>query len=172
MGVEVPGNVTYVAIDFETTSLADGLGAGGVAADQVTFFSWPGVLVYLDGAEVDAVLRTGARMAAMGEPWKTRLEPEELFDRLRRAGLTDIRPASWCRDRPTPRPAAARRRPGHDPDPVPVEGLCRVDLRGAAPPRSIGSLPPSRVRSQVSPTRPTPKRSCASRWVIVKPARS
>lgn len=113
--VEVPGNVTYVAIDFEIMSLADGLAAGGVALDQVTFFSWLGVLVYLDEAAADAVLRTvaghpkgseivltfsppdrdgsgarmAARVAAMGEPWKTRLEPEEVLHRLGHAGLTD-----------------------------------------------------------------------------------
>lgn len=114
-GVEVPANVSFVAIDFETTSLADGLAVGGIARDQVTFFSWLGVLVYLDEAAVDAVLRTvaafakgseislsfsppdkdgsasalAARTAALGEPWKTRLEPDILLAKLRTAGFTE-----------------------------------------------------------------------------------
>lgn len=114
-GVVVPDNVSFVAIDFEHTSLADGLAQGGVRADQVTFFSWLGVLVYLDEAAVDAVLRTVAgfargseivftfsppdpdrevgaverRAAAVGEPWKTRLEPATVLDKLRAAGFTE-----------------------------------------------------------------------------------
>jgi methyltransferase (TIGR00027 family) len=114
-GIAVPANVTYVAVDFETTPLADGLAAGGVARDQVTFFSWLGVLVYLEEAAVDAVLRTvavyprgseivltfsppdsdgaasrmAAHVAAMGEPWKTRLEPEVLLAKLRAAGFSE-----------------------------------------------------------------------------------
>ena len=114
-GVDVPANLSFVAIDFETTSLADGLAAGGLVRDQVTFFSWLGVVVYLDEAAVDAVLRTvatfakgseisltfsppdrdgaaaglAARTAALGEPWKTRLEPEVLLAKLRASGFSE-----------------------------------------------------------------------------------
>lgn len=114
-GVDVPANLSFVAIDFETTSLADGLAAGGLARDQVTFFSWLGVVVYLDEAAVDAVLRTvatfakgseisltfsppdkdgsaaglAARTAALGEPWKTRLEPDVLLAKLRASGFSE-----------------------------------------------------------------------------------
>ena len=113
--IEVPANVTFVPVDFETTALTDGLAAGGVALDRAAFFSWLGVLVYLNGAAIEAVFRAFAglpagseivltfsppdrdgaasglarRAAAMGEPWKTRLEPAELLARLGRAGFSD-----------------------------------------------------------------------------------
>ncbi|MGH7531702.1 MAG: class I SAM-dependent methyltransferase [Gemmatimonadales bacterium] len=113
--IEVPGNVTFVPIDFETTPLLSGLAAGGIALDRPTFFSWLGVLVYLEQAAIDAVFdavarfpsgseivftfsppdRDGAasglarRAALMGEPWKTRLEPDVLLAQLRRAGFSE-----------------------------------------------------------------------------------
>lgn len=141
--VPVPANVTYVAIDFETTSLADGLVAGGVARDRVTCFSWLGVLVYLEEGAVDGVLRTvagyppgseivltfsppdadgaasrmAARVAAMGEPWKTRLEPDALLGKLRDAGFSesglvsaDELGARYFRDRTDGLPAPTRER--------------------------------------------------------------
>ncbi|MGB7211306.1 MAG: class I SAM-dependent methyltransferase [Gemmatimonadales bacterium] len=115
VGIEVPDNVTFVPIDFETTPLRAGLIAGGVALDRPTFFSWLGVLVYLEQAAIDAVFNTvthfpagseivftfsppdrdGAasglarRVALMGEPWKTRLETDALLAQLRRAGFSD-----------------------------------------------------------------------------------
>lgn len=114
-GIDVPGNVRFVPIDFETTPLRAGLVAGGVALDRPTFFSWLGVLVYLDQGAIDAVFDAVARLPAgseivftfsphdrdgaasglarrasrMGEPWKTRLEPDALLAQLRRAGFSD-----------------------------------------------------------------------------------
>lgn len=114
--VAVPANVTFVAVDFERTVLRDGLLRGGVSCDRPTFFSWLGVLVYLPPEAITAVLegvarfpggseivltfsppdRDGAasalaaRAAALGEPWRTRLEPDELRVQLLQAGFRDV----------------------------------------------------------------------------------
>ncbi|MFI5236016.1 MAG: class I SAM-dependent methyltransferase [Gemmatimonadales bacterium] len=114
-GIALPDNLTFVAIDFEKMSLAEGLAAGGVDLDQPAFFSWLGVLVYLTEEAIDAVFRAVAqfpkeseivltfsppdpdgvgrglatRVAAMGEPWRTRLEPEALVEKLRRSGFVE-----------------------------------------------------------------------------------
>jgi methyltransferase (TIGR00027 family) len=52
-GVAVPGDVTYVAIDFATDALGPTLGAAGLEAPA--FFAWLGVTPYL---ESDVVLTT------------------------------------------------------------------------------------------------------------------
>jgi len=116
-GIEVPSNVMFVPIDFERTSLADGLLAGGFHADQAAFFSWLGVMMYLDRAAIDAVFRYVASLppsseiafsfarprrffsletpialgaAALGEPWKSRFEPKTLAAILREHGFAAI----------------------------------------------------------------------------------
>ncbi|NNE58506.1 MAG: class I SAM-dependent methyltransferase [Hellea sp.] len=59
-GVDIPDNVSYVPFDFENTTLADALEAGGVSRDEITVFSWMGVQMYLTD---DAVKGTLAVMA-------------------------------------------------------------------------------------------------------------
>jgi methyltransferase (TIGR00027 family) len=46
-GIQTPENLTHVAIDFERESLADGLERNAFDPDQPTFFSWLGVMYYL-----------------------------------------------------------------------------------------------------------------------------
>jgi methyltransferase (TIGR00027 family) len=119
-GIDVAPNVRYAAIDFETTTLRDGLLAGGVDLTAPTFFSWLGVTMYLTEAAVDAVLRAVAAFAraseivftyarrehaerdpadgpsladvaaAMGEPWLSRFDDEELEHKLRSFGFSNI----------------------------------------------------------------------------------
>jgi methyltransferase (TIGR00027 family) len=119
-GIAAPANVTFAAIDFESTSLEEGLRRAGVDLEQPVFFSWLGVTVYLSAAAVDAVFRavaalppsseivftfsqpfTGAadesaltdmadRVARTGEPWITFYETEELIARLRHLGFTRV----------------------------------------------------------------------------------
>jgi O-methyltransferase involved in polyketide biosynthesis len=48
----VPDDVTFVAIDFATTSLADALRIDGPA-----FFSWLGVVPYLERDAIETTLR-------------------------------------------------------------------------------------------------------------------
>lgn len=45
---------------------------------------------HLDGDDLDVAVRSVARTAALGEPWKTRLLPQELLRRLTRLGFSDV----------------------------------------------------------------------------------
>ncbi len=114
-GVAVPDNVAYAAIDFETTSLGDGLLAAGVDPSAPAFFSWLGVMMYLTRQANDAVLRDVAsrpreseiaftfarprpadedalaeRVAELGEPFRTRIAPSDLHAALRALGFRDV----------------------------------------------------------------------------------
>ena len=55
-GIEVPGNVTYVGVDFERDSLAERLADAGFDAAQPAFFLWMGVAPYLTDEAVRATL--------------------------------------------------------------------------------------------------------------------
>jgi len=117
--LSVPANLTYVAIDFEAESLADGFRRGGIQLDQPTFFAWLGVTMYLTESAINAVLRTiltfpqsseivftfaqprclasagdGPTLAAMaasvGEPWVTYFEPEPLRATLLSLGFSSV----------------------------------------------------------------------------------
>jgi methyltransferase (TIGR00027 family) len=114
-GVAIPANVSYVAIDFAHTSLADGLAASEFALDAPAFFSWLGVMMYLDEGAIDAVLRfvaarpagselafsfahagaapnggAEARATAAGEPWLSRFEPDALARKLEEHGFSAV----------------------------------------------------------------------------------
>ena len=66
-GIAEPPNVVYAAIDFERTSLAEGLRGAGLDLDAPAFFSWLGVMVYLTRDAVDAVFRAVASMPPESE---------------------------------------------------------------------------------------------------------
>jgi methyltransferase (TIGR00027 family) len=55
-GIAAPTNLTFVPIDFETTSLKQALRTTGFASDRVTFCSWLGVTQYLTTAAIEATL--------------------------------------------------------------------------------------------------------------------
>ncbi|GAA1132130.1 class I SAM-dependent methyltransferase [Nocardioides aquiterrae] len=55
-GIEVPDNVTYVAVDFERDSLAERLADAGFDAAQPAFFLWLGVVPYLTDEAVRGTL--------------------------------------------------------------------------------------------------------------------
>lgn len=61
-GIDVPANVTYVAVDFERDGLAERLAAAGFDATQPAFFMWLGVVPYLSA---DAVFATLAVVASV-----------------------------------------------------------------------------------------------------------
>lgn len=114
-GIAIPDNVTFVAINFKHTSLADGFAASDFDTDRPAFFSWLGVMMYLDEGAIDAVLRYVAarpagselafsfasadpaasraaeeRATALGEPWLTRFEPAALEVKLRAHGFGSV----------------------------------------------------------------------------------
>jgi methyltransferase (TIGR00027 family) len=115
-GVTVPSNVTFIPVDFEREALAYALGSSQVDLARPAFFSWLGVMVYVEAAAADEVFRLVAsrpasseivftfapqpdpsegpsRLAALagavGEPWRTFVEPEELLRKLREWGFSE-----------------------------------------------------------------------------------
>ena len=60
--IEVPGSVSFVAVDFERETLADALDAAGLDRGQRSFFSWLGVVPYLTEQAVFSTLATIARL--------------------------------------------------------------------------------------------------------------
>lgn len=56
-GIEIPSNLTFVAIDFEKTSIADALAINGFLFDAPALCSWMGVTQYLTPDAIDATLR-------------------------------------------------------------------------------------------------------------------
>jgi methyltransferase (TIGR00027 family) len=112
-GIAEPANVVYAPVDFERTSLRDGLLDAGVDLDAPAFFSWLGVMVYLSREAIDTVFATiGAmppsteiaftfsqgrggdalsdRVAAIGEPLRTFVSVAELEALLRTHGFHEI----------------------------------------------------------------------------------
>jgi methyltransferase (TIGR00027 family) len=53
-GIDIPSSLTFVSIDFTTTALADALRASGFDDSQPAFFSWLGVVPYLERPEIEA----------------------------------------------------------------------------------------------------------------------
>jgi len=45
--IPIPGSLTFVPVDFEHQTLAEGLAAAGFDSSQQTFFTWLGVVPYL-----------------------------------------------------------------------------------------------------------------------------
>ncbi len=116
-GVAVPSNLVYAPVDFERESLLEGLARAGLDPAQPTFFSCLGVLMYLTEAAVgelfgflggfptssEVVLSfsppraplerpspTEERVAAVGEPFQTRLSEDALAAALQRAGFHGV----------------------------------------------------------------------------------
>lgn len=112
--IDIPRNVLHAAVDFERTSLAEGLALHGITPTVPTFFSWLGVTMYLTRAAIDATLRTVARYpegseivltfaqptehpshsesrsADIGERWLSHFTPDELRALLHACGFSAI----------------------------------------------------------------------------------
>ena len=112
-GMEIPGNLHFVPIDFESVSISDALSGGTFDPWSPCFISWLGVMVYLSMDAIDAVfdwlitLPAGSGMvltftrrrenspladkaAAMGEPWRTFFSPDELKEKLLQRGFSAV----------------------------------------------------------------------------------
>lgn len=62
--VELPANLTFVPLDFEHKTLAEGLAEAGVNAEEPTFFGWLGVVPYLTRDAFRSTLETIGRFPA------------------------------------------------------------------------------------------------------------
>jgi len=56
-GIEIPSSLTFVPIDFTTTKIDDALRGAGFDAASPAFFSWLGVVPYLERPAIDATFR-------------------------------------------------------------------------------------------------------------------
>jgi methyltransferase (TIGR00027 family) len=56
-GLAVPASLTFAAVDFESQGLRPGLLAAGFEPDRPAFFTWLGVVPYLERGAVAATLR-------------------------------------------------------------------------------------------------------------------
>jgi methyltransferase (TIGR00027 family) len=63
-GIAVPASLTFVPVDFEQQTLADGLQEAGFRESEPAFFSWLGVTPYLTHAAFSTTLSFIAKMAA------------------------------------------------------------------------------------------------------------
>ena len=78
--IALPSNLTFVPLDFERQTLADGLLAGGHRPELPTFFSWVGVTMYLTEAAVFETLRYVASLAPGSEIVFQYVLPAALLD--------------------------------------------------------------------------------------------
>jgi methyltransferase (TIGR00027 family) len=62
LGIPIPPTLHYAPIDFERTSLTEGLATAGLKRNEPAFFTWLGVTQYLTR---EAVLRTLREVAAL-----------------------------------------------------------------------------------------------------------
>jgi methyltransferase (TIGR00027 family) len=118
-GIVIPDSVTYAPVDFERDTLANGLARAGFDCAKPAFFAWLGVTPYLTRDAILATLgfiaslkpgsgvvfdyaqapgaqhsahfeAMAARVAAIGEPFKSLLEPDELACDLAQLGFARI----------------------------------------------------------------------------------
>jgi len=64
-GIEIPSSMTFVSIDFSTTALDEALRDAGFDASSPAFFSWLGVVPYLERPDIDKTL---AYIASLPSP--------------------------------------------------------------------------------------------------------
>jgi methyltransferase (TIGR00027 family) len=119
-GIDRPEALTFVPVDFETSTLAAGLETAGFRRSRPAVFVWLGVVFYLTPEAAQGTLEYVAgqagpvevvfdylqpaatdedrahlrgradRLAAAGEPWFSYFTPEDIAGRLRALGLTDV----------------------------------------------------------------------------------
>lgn len=122
--IPVPESVTFVPIDFETRTLAEGLAAADLDRAKPAVFVWLGVIMYLTREAILSTLeyiaaqahpsqvvfdyispgRTESdraemaaraeRVRAVGEPWLSYFSPQEMAEVLRSTGFAEVRDAT------------------------------------------------------------------------------
>lgn len=84
-GIGIPGTLTFAPVDFESGTLAAGLAASGFASDRPAFFSWLGVVPYLDADTVRRTLAFVAGLRASAIVFDYGVPPETLGPRAQAA---------------------------------------------------------------------------------------
>ena len=98
--ITLPSNPTFVPVDFERQTLADGLRAGGHRPELPTFFSWLGVTMYLTEEAVFETLRYVASLAPGSEIVFEYSLPASLVDEENRRLLAVAQAYSAARGEP------------------------------------------------------------------------
>jgi methyltransferase (TIGR00027 family) len=119
-GIVPPPNLRHAATDLEVDALGSVLEEAGLDTARPAFVACLGVLIYLSDGAANAIFATvgglasgsefvftfsrpdastagppaagsaAARVAAAGEPWRTRFEPDVVVARLRAAGFSSV----------------------------------------------------------------------------------
>jgi methyltransferase (TIGR00027 family) len=76
-GIAIPPNLTFVPIDFETTTLTDALWATGFASATESLCSWLGVTQYLSSDTIDTTLRFVLSLPHLSEIVLSFILPQE-----------------------------------------------------------------------------------------------
>ena len=100
LNLTLPSNLTFVPVDFERQTLADGLRGGGYRSELPTFVSWLGVTPYLTEAAVFETLRYVASLAPGSEIVFEYWLPESLLDDENRRLLEVIKAFAAGRGEP------------------------------------------------------------------------
>lgn len=113
-GIEIPNNVSLIAIDFEKESLYESLTKSNVDFTRPSFFSWLGVSMYLTTNTINNVLkiitlfpqgteivltyankgaaksRAENRADELGEKWESKFTDVEIVELLKAAGFSQV----------------------------------------------------------------------------------
>ena len=73
LGIAIPDNLTFIPIDFEVQTLAEGLAASTFRHDEPAFFSWLGVTQYLTANAVFSTFKTLLRPLPLAVQSSSRL---------------------------------------------------------------------------------------------------
>jgi methyltransferase (TIGR00027 family) len=90
LGVSIPDNVVFVAIDFETHALRDTLSAAGFDFRLRAVVSWIGVTMYLERAAIDETLDTIGDCATGTHLVLSYDQPADVLDERGRALLAAV----------------------------------------------------------------------------------
>jgi methyltransferase (TIGR00027 family) len=98
-GLANPASITFVPVDFERQSLADGLAAAGFHAGRAAFFQWLGVVPYLTREAVSLTLDFIAGVPD-SEVVFDYAEPFENYPADRRANVIAVEASAAARGEP------------------------------------------------------------------------
>jgi len=79
-GIQIPNNVVLCPIDFEHTTLSDGLAAVTFDFSRPSFFSWLSVTQYLTESSIEETLRLILMMPSLTQTVFTFAPPDEYLD--------------------------------------------------------------------------------------------
>jgi methyltransferase (TIGR00027 family) len=100
LGLTAPSNLTFVPLNFEQQTLADGLRAGGHRSELPTFVSWLGVTMYLTEEAVFETLQYVASFVPGSEIVFEYSLPEVLLDEENRRLMAVVKAYAAARGEP------------------------------------------------------------------------